>query len=145
MSDIANSFQDLKFTLTALPITPKLEFEDLAEDGYTREERQLGEYVNGADGGGEIVLYNNPHTFTFNFLSISRCIPILDRIIALSSYTKGARGMDYLLGLIIEDKRLETKEIYGGGRIISDGQRQANRQRGKSPVSYKFVFGQKIL
>lgn len=139
-------FQNLKYTLTALPLLPYLRLDGFSSEGVQWDRPQSATTRLGADGKAVVnsrpVLYSG----TFGLLPTSNARVALDQLINASTPKFGKSLVDYAIVLTVENETTGTKTIYSGGVIEEfDGGDSANLDDGQGNKSYKLTFTERVV
>ncbi len=139
-------FQNLKYTLTALPVLAYLKLDGFSSDGVQWDRPQSASVRIGADGKAVVnsrpVLYSG----TFGLLPTSNARVALDNLINAAVPKFGKDLVDYSIVLTVENETTGSKTIYSGGVIEEfDGGDSANLDDGQGNKSYKLTFTDRVI
>lgn len=139
-------FQNLSYTLTALPIVPYLKLDGFSSDGVQWDRPQPATTRLGADG--KAVVNSRPvlYTGTIGLLPTSNARVVLDQLINAATPKFGKSLVDYAIVLTVENNTTGTKTVYSGGVIEEfDAGDSANLDDGQGNKSYRLTFTDRVV
>lgn len=139
-------FQNLSYTLAALPIVPYLKLDGFSSDGVQWDRPQPATTRLGADG--KAVVNSRPvlYTGTIGLLPTSNARVVLDQLINAATPKFGKSLVDYAIVLTVENNTTGTKTVYSGGVIEEfDAGDSANLDDGQGNKSYRLTFTDRVV
>ncbi|MDR0571928.1 MAG: hypothetical protein LBG48_03715 [Rickettsiales bacterium] len=149
MNDISTNklgFDNLVYTLTALPIIAFMQLDGIANDGISWEDVEVATPIIGADG--KVAINNKPvvYTGTLNLMATSNSRKAIDNLILLSTPFYGKKAADYELILTEVNNTTKTRTVYAGGQFSNaQSGNNANLDDGQGNKTYQWFFSSKII
>lgn len=149
MSDISTNkvgFQNLQYSLTALPVLAFLKLEGFAPEGVQWDKAQPASTRLGADG--KAVVNQKPvlYSCTVNLLPTSNSRLALDNLISVTTTKYGKSLVDYNVVMTVSNLTTGTKTVYTGGTIEEiDAGDSANLDDGQSDKQYRLTFTDRTI
>lgn len=144
MPDISTNkvgFQNLQYSLTALPVLAFLKLEGFAPEGVQWDKAQPASTRLGADG--KAVVNQKPvlYSCTVNLLPTSNSRLALDNLISVTTTKYGKSLVDYNVVMTVSNLTTGIKTVYTGGTIEEiDAGDSANLDDGQSDKQYRLTF-----
>lgn len=139
-------FQNLSYSMVALPLLAYLKLDGFASDGVTWDDIEPANVKLGADG--KAVVNQKPVLYvgTFSLLATSNARNILDNLIQLTTPKFGKIAADCNITMTVVNKTTGTATVYTGGTITSaPGGDNANLDDGQADKSYKVTFTDRTM
>ena len=149
MPDISTNkvgFQNLQYSLTALPVLAFLKLEGFAPEGVQWDKAQPASTRLGADG--KAVVNQKPvlYSCTVNLLPTSNSRLALDNLISVTTTKYGKSLVDYNVVMTVSNLTTGTKTVYIGGTIEEiDAGDSANLDDGQSDKQYRLTFTDRTI
>jgi hypothetical protein len=149
MTDISTNkigFDQLVYTLTALPIIPFMQLDGIASDGVTWDDVEIATPILGADG--KTAINNKPviYTGTLNLLATSNSRKAIDILILTATPFYGKRAVNYELILSEVNNTTRQRTVYAGGQFSNvQGGNNANLEDGQQTKTYQWFFSSKVI
>lgn len=149
MPDISTNkvgFQNLQYSLTALPVLAFLKLEGFAPEGVQWDKAQPASTRLGADG--KAVVNQKPvlYSCTVNLLPTSNSRLALDNLISVTTTKYGKSLVDYNVVMTVSNLTTGTKTVYTGGTIEEiDAGDSANLDDGQSDKQYRLTFTDRTI
>lgn len=134
-------FQNLKYSLTALPALAFLKLEGFGPDGVQWEKANPANTRLGADGKATVNQKPVLYTCVINLLATSNSRLALDNLISVTTTKYGKSLVDYNIVMTVSNYTTRTKTVYTGGTIEEiDAGDSANLDDGQSDKQYRLTF-----
>ena len=144
MNDISTNkvgFQNLRYSLTALPVLAFLKLDGFAPEGVQWEKAQPASTRLGADGLAVVNQKAVLYTCTINLLPTSNSRLALDNLISATTAKYGKSLVAYTIVMTVSTLTTGIKTIYTGGTIEEvDAGDSANLDDGQSDKQYRLTF-----
>lgn len=138
-------FQNLEYSLTALPVLAYLKLDGIAEDGVQWERPQPSVLEKGADGKAKVVQKPVVYACTIALMPNSNSRLALDNLCDATQAKYGRRLVDYAMVLNVSNYTTGVKTVYSGGTIEEyDGGDSATRDDGQGNKVYRLSFADRI-